>query len=32
VAWSCRDRGNLGLAFIGRPIEGPDLLPPTPRY
>jgi hypothetical protein len=30
VAWSNRARGGLGLAFIGRPIEGPDLLPPAP--
>lgn len=30
VAWSNRSRGGLGLAFIGRPIEGPDLLPPVP--
>jgi hypothetical protein len=30
VAWSNRVRGGLGLAFIGRPIEGADLLPPVP--
>ncbi len=30
VVWSDRTRGGLGLSFVGRPIEGPDLLPPSP--
>jgi hypothetical protein len=30
VVWSDAHRGGVGLEFIGRPIEGADLLPPSP--
>jgi FHA domain len=32
VAWSDPRRSGVGLAFIGRPIEGSDLLPPSPGF
>jgi hypothetical protein len=30
VVWADALRGGVGLEFIGRPIEGVDLLPPSP--